>query len=81
MAIAVSVSDEQTDRPIDADHWQALAAAVIGELAFGPDVELSIRFVDAATITDLNERYLHHEGPTDVLSFPIEDDLRCGTTS
>jgi len=38
-------------------------------------VELNILFVDEAAITSLNRRFLSQEGSTDVLSFPIEDDL------
>jgi probable rRNA maturation factor len=30
-------------------------------------------FVDEATIAELNERFMGKQGPTDVLSFPIED--------
>lgn len=36
------------------------------------DVELSIAFVDKEEITRLNEKFLGHKGPTDVLSFPID---------
>ncbi len=34
---------------------------------------LAITFVSVGEIADLNERFLGHDGPTDVLSFPIED--------
>ncbi len=36
------------------------------------DVELSIAFVDKEEITRLNEKFLGHKGPTDVLSFPMD---------
>ena len=32
---------------------------------------LSVVYVDDKEITKMNERYLKHEGPTDVLAFPI----------
>ena len=38
------------------------------------ETEVSLLFVDEVTIASLNERFLEKEGPTDVLSFPIEDD-------
>jgi probable rRNA maturation factor len=38
------------------------------------DTEVSLLFVDEATIASLNERFLDKRGPTDVLSFPIEDE-------
>ncbi|HEY3398284.1 MAG TPA: rRNA maturation RNase YbeY [Armatimonadota bacterium] len=34
---------------------------------------LSLVLVDAARIARLNEAFLEHEGPTDVISFPAED--------
>lgn len=37
-------------------------------------VELSLSFVDEDEIAELHERYLHEAGPTDVLSFPLDDD-------
>ena len=44
------------------------AEGVVGE------TEVSLLFVDEATIASLNERFLDKTGPTDVLSFPIEDE-------
>ena len=37
------------------------------------DVELSVSFVDEAEIEDLHIRYMDEPGPTDVLSFPLDD--------
>jgi probable rRNA maturation factor len=36
---------------------------------------LSLLFVTEDVIADLNRRFLAGDGPTDVLSFPIEDDI------
>lgn len=36
-------------------------------------VSLSVRVVDEQEIADLNRRYRHKPGPTNVLSFPFED--------
>jgi len=36
-------------------------------------VSLSVRVVDEQEIADLNLRYRHKSGPTNVLSFPFED--------
>lgn len=33
--------------------------------------ELSVTFVSDARIAELNREYLHHDGPTDVISFPL----------
>jgi probable rRNA maturation factor len=35
------------------------------------DAEISLAFVDNPTIHALNKRYLNHDQPTDVLSFPL----------
>ena len=40
--------------------------------------ELSLIFVDQQSITDLNERFLGGTGPTDVLAFPMDDDVVLG---
>ncbi|MER3452848.1 MAG: rRNA maturation RNase YbeY [Acidimicrobiia bacterium] len=71
----VFAADEQSDVEIDPLRWVRLAEAVLAAEGVRGDAELSIRFVDEATIADLNRRFLDKEGPTDVLSFPIDDDL------
>ncbi|HEX4110401.1 MAG TPA: rRNA maturation RNase YbeY [Solirubrobacteraceae bacterium] len=35
---------------------------------------LAVEFVDARRIAELNREYRGHEGPTDVLSFPVDGD-------
>ena len=40
--------------------------------------ELSLIFVDRQSITDLNERFLGGTGATDVLAFPMDDDVVLG---
>ena len=37
------------------------------------DVQLDVSVVGVRKITTLNEKYLKHEGPTDVLSFPQQE--------
>ena len=66
------VADEQADRPVDTGRWQALALAVLDDEGVRGECELSVLFVDEATIADLNGRFMGHDGPTDVLSFPID---------
>ena len=36
--------------------------------------ELSISFVTPEEISALHQRYMHEPGPTDVLSFPLDED-------
>ncbi|HVV37464.1 MAG TPA: rRNA maturation RNase YbeY [Acidimicrobiales bacterium] len=72
--IHVFVSDEQSDQPVDAPRWQLLADKVLRAEKVKGDAELSVLFVDEATIASLNERFLGKSGPTDVLAFPLDDD-------
>ena len=43
-----------------------------------PDAELAILFVDEAAMEELHLKWMDEPGPTDVLSFPM-DELRPGT--
>jgi probable rRNA maturation factor len=64
-------ADEQTDVAIDVERWVALARAVL--VAEGRAGELTLTFVDRDEIAALNAEHLGTDGPTDVLSFPIDD--------
>lgn len=68
--VQVVVSDEQSEVPVDAHRWSALAAAALR--AEGCVGELTLTFVDRDEIADLNAEHLGHAGPTDVLSFPLD---------
>jgi probable rRNA maturation factor len=75
-------ADEQRDVVVDITRWVRLARLVldderVGE-RFGADSEMSLLFVDETTIAELNERFLGSAGPTDVLAFPIDDDVPPG---
>jgi len=69
----VFFADEQTDEPVDGHRIAALADFVLDAESVTARAEVSILTVDAATIADLNSRFLKRQGPTDVLAFPIED--------
>ena len=70
----VLVDDRQSDA-IDLDPLLAVARETMtGEGV--PDAELSLSFVTEAEIADLHQRYLGETGPTDVLSFPLDEDDR-----
>ena len=70
--VAVFVENQQSDRPLEHDRYGNLASAVLSSLGVEGDVEVSVLFVDEATIGELALRHLGHGGPTDVLSFPID---------
>ncbi|HVC26359.1 MAG TPA: rRNA maturation RNase YbeY [Acidimicrobiales bacterium] len=73
MPIEVFVADEQSARQVDCGRWATLAEATLRAQKVRGEAELSVLFVDEAAIAALNARFLGHDGPTDVLSFPIED--------
>jgi probable rRNA maturation factor len=65
--------DDRQSVPVDTEGLDALARRVlIGEGA--ADAELSVSFVTDDEMADLHLRYMDEEGPTDVLSFPQDDD-------
>ena len=74
---AILISNRQ-DTPLDEPALAALASTTL--LAEGlSDVELSVSFVDEAEIADLHVRFMDEPGPTDVLSFPLDDAEEDGT--
>ena len=75
MPIEVFVADEQSDQPVDVARWCELAERLLADRRLGEDVELNVLFVDEESMASLNRRFLSREGPTDVLSFPIEDEV------
>lgn len=70
--ITVHCSDEQDAHDMDLDRWRSLAEEVL--LAEGQRGELTVTFVDDIEMAELNLEFMGHEGPTDVLSFPLDAD-------
>jgi probable rRNA maturation factor len=68
-------ADEQSGAPVDLDAMVVLASHVLEAEGVRGASELSLYFVDEVSIAELNQRFLGGEGPTDVLAFPIDDDL------
>jgi len=68
-------ANEQSDVDVDVSRYVRLARLVLDAERVVPDVEMSLLFVDEATIAELHERFLGYDGPTDVLSFPMDDEL------
>jgi probable rRNA maturation factor len=78
LPIQVFGADEQNAVPIEVLRWVRLAQLVLHEERAPDDAELSVVFVDEQAMTDLNERFLDGTGPTDVLAFPLDDDVAPG---
>ena len=75
---AVFGADEQSEVDVDLLRWVRLARFVLSEEKVPEEAELSVIFVDEQAITDLNERFLGATGPTDVLAFPMDEDVALG---
>lgn len=73
--VQVSGYDEQDTVTVEVTRWVRLAQLVLHAERVDPDAELGLIFVDEATIADLNHRFLDATGPTDVLAFPIDEEL------
>ena len=63
----------QRPATVDIDALQEFVAATLEREGVPDDAELSISFIGNEEIATLNEEHLGKSGPTDVLSFPIED--------
>ena len=68
----ISVATPQETVEVDRGRMRDVARAVLTGEGIG-DYEISLAFVDNPTIHGLNKRYLDHDEPTDVLSFPLSD--------
>jgi len=62
----------------DEQAIQRLAAFAMDHLHVHPEAELAIVLVDEAAMEQLHVQWMDEPGPTDVLSFPM-DELRPGT--
>jgi len=60
---------------VDEAGLATLARHVLDEMRVHPLAELSVLLVDEPAMTELHVRWMGEEGPTDVLSFPM-DELR-----
>ena len=60
---------------VDEQRLVQLARFAMDQLRIHPQAELSILFVDSDAMAELHERFMNLPGPTDVLSFPM-DELR-----
>ncbi len=67
----------ETEYPADATELVALSRYVMGELRVHPQADLCVTLVDEAAMETLHVQWMDLPGPTDVMSFPM-DELRPG---
>jgi probable rRNA maturation factor len=75
--VSIEVSNESG---IDVSEEELISVArfVIGKMKVNPAAELSMVLLDTAAMADLHMRWMDLPGPTDVMSFPM-DELRPGS--
>jgi probable rRNA maturation factor len=70
--VNVDVLDE-SGNDVDVVALTKLCRFVMRRMRLHPATELTVRLVDIPTITILNEKWMGATGPTDVLSFPMDE--------
>lgn len=75
--MSIEVNNE-SNFPVDESALQRLAAFALDAMHVHADAELAILLVDEGAMEQLHVQWMDEPGPTDVLSFPM-DELRPGT--
>jgi probable rRNA maturation factor len=75
--VTIEINNESTIE-VDEARVQRLAAFALQELKLHRKSELAIQFIDEQAMEVLHIQWMDEPGPTDVLSFPM-DELRPGT--
>ncbi len=71
VAISVDFSDSSGVEVPGPERFVRLLAQCAQAIGVEGEAECNLSFVSPEEITVLNEEHMHHEGPTDVLSFAI----------
>jgi len=74
--LAILISDRQS-LPIDREGLTELAREALRGEGVGR-AELSVSFVDDGEMSELHRTYAGEDGPTDVLSFPMDEEDESG---
>ena len=75
--MSIEINNESSIE-VDESALQRLAGYALDIMHVHPDAELAIVLVDEAAMEQLHVQWMDEPGPTDVLSFPM-DELRPGT--
>jgi len=77
--LSIEISNE-TEHSLDEVRVLRMAEFALDQMKIHPGAELAIMFVDEPAMEALHIQWMDEPGPTDVLSFPM-DELRPGTES
>lgn len=78
MTLTVDFNNDQEKYDVRAAMRATVRKAIFNTLVsegFGYDTEVSVTFTDDEKIRELNKKYRNKDASTDVLSFPMYDDL------
>ena len=73
--LEVLVTNEQKEFIIEEERYKALCEQVLNSVPLAGVLEFSLLFVDENEMAKLNELHMGYKGPTDVLAFPIDEQL------
>ncbi len=73
--VSVFGSNEQREIDVDVARYVGLARLTLAREQVVGTCEMSLIFCDEDAISRLNEQYMDSKGPTDVLAFPVDDDI------
>ncbi|MBN9691696.1 MAG: rRNA maturation RNase YbeY [Verrucomicrobia bacterium] len=66
-AVRITLVNRQRDRPVDRPRILRLVADVLAER--GQTADVVIHWVSRKRSAELNQQFLQHEGPTDIITF------------
>jgi len=70
--MTLTIANRQRARKIKVRVLREITTALLTELA-GPDASLEINLVGPAQMAKVNQSFLQHEGPTDVITFDYRE--------
>jgi probable rRNA maturation factor len=74
-AIEVFVANEQTDVSVDERRLISLMRIAAVEEGVDPRAEVTVLLVERPAMASLKEKWLGEPGPTDVLAFPMDEQI------
>jgi probable rRNA maturation factor len=74
LRLEISWSGTELLGQVELDHLSQLVSGVLSDRMGPRPLSIGIRFVEAEEMAELNAEHMGHDGPTDVLSFPIDGD-------
>jgi probable rRNA maturation factor len=70
--MAIFVANE-SGTPLDNEELSGLLRFALDSLGVHPQAEVSLLAVDLQSMSDLHEQWMDEPGPTDVMSFPMDE--------